>query len=71
MVVMVVMVVVMWQPGKRIPRYLPTENFHSMLHEFRERDAHIYLRLCIHFDRHATALLLTLSIIAPRCWCHP
>jgi hypothetical protein len=63
--------VVMRQPGERISRYLSTENFHSVLHELSERDAHLYLRLCIHFNRHASALLLTLSIIAPRCWYHP
>jgi hypothetical protein len=41
MVIMVVKVVAMRQPGERTPRYPSAETFHSVLHELRERDAHL------------------------------
>ena len=32
-----------------------------MLQVLRERDAHLYLRLCIHFDQHASSALLPVA----------
>jgi hypothetical protein len=66
------LVLVVWQPSKQIPRYLTTKNFDSALQKLRERDAHPHLHLCpptihIHIDMPTNAAVLLLPpLTVPR-----